>query len=93
MKKKGVKPELLHTYQQVFNEDFNLAFFKRKKDKCSSCNAMENLNIKISWKRLIFREQDLLKTMNLEEVMKYDIDKIDLLRRHNGKKEVLPLRV
>ena len=92
MLQKGIRPEKLHIYQQVFNEDFNLSFFKRKKDKCCLCNALENLKVDNGSKRLIFREQDLMNTMELDELKTFDVTKIDLLYNEEGNKELLPER-
>ena len=64
-------------YSQVFNEDFNL-FFQKKK-KCCLCHALENLKLDQRWKRLVFREEDIMKIMDLEELTQYDTRKIDLL--------------
>ena len=90
IEKQGLKPEKIHMYSQVFNEDFNLDFFKRKKDKCALCNALENLKLDSNLKRLIFREQDFLDCMELSELQQYDILGIDLLHDKDGQKEKLP---
>ena len=84
--------EKLHMYMDVFRSDFNLNFYKRKKDQCLLCNAFENLNLSPSYKRLIFREQDLMKAMSVEELRKYNVSKINLLIDENGEKEKLPER-
>lgn len=63
MTKKMMKPEMLHMYMQVFNDDFNLSFFKRKKDKCTLCNALDNFNVDPQVKRIIFKEQEMMTAM------------------------------
>ena len=31
-----------HTYYQIFNKNFNLGFFRPKKDQCDTCTAFKN---------------------------------------------------
>lgn len=42
-KKEGcLKPASERTYRDVFNNDFNIGFHKRMKDRCDTCTAYEN---------------------------------------------------
>lgn len=41
---KGVTPQKLWLYRNIFNHDFNLSFFVPKKDQCSKCVIFNNTN-------------------------------------------------
>lgn len=47
-REENINPMAEHMYRQVFYLDFNLSLFKRKKDKCMTCNAFENCHITAS---------------------------------------------
>ena len=59
----------LHMYKEVFLTEFNLSFFKRKKDTCARCTGYENSCISKDEKRLIFRESDMMREMSMEDLL------------------------
>ena len=78
-------------YKEVFLTEFNLSFFKRKKDTCARCTGYENSCISKDEKRLIFRESDMMREMSMEDLLLYDIREVDLFYE-NGEAIDLPER-
>ena len=77
-----------HFYLKVFKEEFNLLFFKPKKDHCSKCHSFEESDVSGTEKNIIFREEDALNKMSLDDLKKYDIENVVLFPE--GRKSSLP---
>ena len=84
------KPESYKYYLDVFNHDFKLAFHKRKKDKCLKCNKYENSDLTPIEKTLIFREEDAMRAMPLNELTQYCLHSVKLFQDGNGNPIKLP---
>lgn len=55
----GIKPATARTYREIFNRQFNIGFFKPRKDQCAECNRFkyalpqEKLKLKDSYEHHI----------------------------------------
>ena len=65
---------ILSYYRRIFNTEFNLSFFQRKKDKCRLCEEFEQ-EVKVSdVKRAVYRERESFKEMDYKDLMKVEIE-------------------
>ena len=85
----NLKAQSYEYYLGVFNSDFKLSFFKRKKDKCLTCHAFENAEVSSTDKTLIFREEECLLKMSLAEVQNYDPSSVNIFLGNDVEKKPL----
>ena len=74
----GHYPQHQSMYNEVFQSEFSLSFFKRKKDKCSRCNALEGRISSKSKLRIIFREEEQLAELTLDDLRDYNVSEKEL---------------
>ena len=77
-------PQKIYLYAEVFNKEFNLSFFRRKKDKCTTCIAFENSKLSQARKKLVFRERDVMKSMEIADLTHYNVRKVAIDQDKSG---------
>ena len=63
-----------------------------KKDRCAECESYEHSNLLSIEEKIIFREEDILREMDFEDVKRYKVNEMDLFH-DEGNKEQMPTEV